>query len=119
MWCLWRERNDRNFENKDRTSEELRTFFFYSLYTCTTAFLGPLVISFHDFLVYSLCTWLRFAFLMIFLLLIKNKKKNALFVVLISSYQMEGMDKILNLYGEIFHLGEWHFDWLLSKFSGD
>jgi hypothetical protein len=74
MWCLWRERNGRNFKNKDRTSEELRTFFFYSLYTWTTAFLGPLVISFHDFLVYSLCTWLRFAFLMIFLLLIKTKK---------------------------------------------
>jgi hypothetical protein len=117
MWCLWRERNDRNFENKDRTSEELRTFFFYFLYTWTTAFLGPLVISFRDFLIYSMYTWLRFAFLMIFLLVIK--KKNALFVVLISSYQMEGMDKILNLYSEIFHLGEWHFDWLLSKFSRD
>jgi hypothetical protein len=28
MWCLWRERNDRNFEGKERTFEELITFFF-------------------------------------------------------------------------------------------
>jgi hypothetical protein len=51
MWCLWREQNDRNFEDKERTFEELRTFFFYSLYTCTAVFLTPLVISFYDFLV--------------------------------------------------------------------
>jgi hypothetical protein len=31
MWCLWRERNDRNFEDKDMTFEELITssFFFF------------------------------------------------------------------------------------------
>jgi len=68
VWCLWRERNDRNFEDKERTFEEFRTFFFYSLYTWTAAFLAPLVITFLDFLVlfsfsvldaplvYSLCT---------------------------------------------------------------
>jgi hypothetical protein len=27
MWCLWRERNDRNFENQERTLEELMSFF--------------------------------------------------------------------------------------------
>jgi hypothetical protein len=68
IWCLWRERNDRNFEDKERTFEEFRTLFFYSLYTWTAAFLAPLVITFLDFLVlfsfsvldaplvYSLCT---------------------------------------------------------------
>jgi len=34
------------------TFEELKTFFFlYCLFTWTAAFLAPLVISFHDFLV--------------------------------------------------------------------
>jgi hypothetical protein len=33
------------------TIEEFRTFFFYSLISWTAAFLTPLVISFHDFLV--------------------------------------------------------------------
>jgi hypothetical protein len=28
LWCLWRERNDRNFEDKEMTIEELITFFF-------------------------------------------------------------------------------------------
>jgi hypothetical protein len=32
LWCLWRERNDRQFENKEMTIEELITFFFFSLY---------------------------------------------------------------------------------------
>jgi hypothetical protein len=27
MWCLWRERNDRNFEDKERSTEELKSFF--------------------------------------------------------------------------------------------
>jgi len=48
---LWRERNDRNFEDQERTIEELKTFFFYSLFSWTAAFLTPLVISFNDFLV--------------------------------------------------------------------
>lgn len=51
MWCLWRERNDRIFEDKEMTFEELRTFFFYSLYTWSVGFLTPLVISFHDFII--------------------------------------------------------------------
>jgi len=42
-WCLWRERNDRNFEDCERILEELK-FFFYSLYT--TVFVALLVISF-------------------------------------------------------------------------
>jgi hypothetical protein len=51
IWCLWRERNDRQFEDKERTIEELISFLFYSLYSWTNAFLAPLVISFNDFLV--------------------------------------------------------------------
>jgi hypothetical protein len=55
-----------------------------SFHTWTAVFLAPLVISFHDFLVlffffildaplvYSMCILLCFAFLLIFLLLIKK-----------------------------------------------
>jgi hypothetical protein len=28
MWCLWRERNDRNFEDQERSIEELKSFFY-------------------------------------------------------------------------------------------
>jgi hypothetical protein len=51
MWCLWRERNDRQFKDKERTIEKLISFFFHSLYSWSAAFLAPLVISFYDFLV--------------------------------------------------------------------
>jgi hypothetical protein len=51
LWCLWRERNDRQFEDKERTIEELISFFFYSLYSWTAAFLALLVVSFNEFLV--------------------------------------------------------------------
>jgi len=50
-WCLWREHNDIQFEDKERTIEELNAFFFHSLYSWTAAFLAPLVISFNDFLI--------------------------------------------------------------------
>ena len=33
MWCIWRVRNDRNFDNLERTLEEVKSFFFYSLFT--------------------------------------------------------------------------------------
>jgi len=51
LWCLWRERNDRQFEDKERTIEEFISFFFHSLYSWSAAFLAPLVFSFNDFLV--------------------------------------------------------------------
>jgi hypothetical protein len=44
--------NDRIFEDRERTLEELKFFFFYSLYIWTAAFVAPLEISFHDFLVF-------------------------------------------------------------------
>jgi len=51
LWCLWMEHNDRQFEDKERTIEELISFFFYTLYSWTAAFLAPIVISYYDFLV--------------------------------------------------------------------
>jgi hypothetical protein len=51
MWCLWTERNDRQFEDKERTIEELISFFLHSLYSWTAAYLAPLEISYNDFLV--------------------------------------------------------------------
>jgi hypothetical protein len=51
IWCLWRERNVRCFEDLDGTLEELKSFFFFSLFTWTTAYLAQLVISFPKFLV--------------------------------------------------------------------
>ena len=50
MWCLWRERNDRSFENLERTLEELKYFFFFSLFAWTTAYLAPLILVFLIFL---------------------------------------------------------------------
>jgi len=53
LWCLWMEHNDRQFEDKERTIEELISFFFFffSLYSWTAAFLALLVFSFNVFLV--------------------------------------------------------------------
>jgi len=51
MWCLWMERNDRQFEDKERTIDELISFFIHSLYSWTAAYLAPLGISYNDFLV--------------------------------------------------------------------
>jgi hypothetical protein len=49
LWCLWREMNDRSFENRKRTLEELKSLFFSTLYFWTTIFVSPLLISYHDF----------------------------------------------------------------------
>jgi hypothetical protein len=51
LWCLWRERNDRQFKDKERIIKELISFFFHSLYSWTAAFLAPIVINYYDFLV--------------------------------------------------------------------
>jgi hypothetical protein len=48
---LWTERNDRQFEDKERTIEELISFFLHSLYSWTAAYFAPLEISYNDFLV--------------------------------------------------------------------
>jgi hypothetical protein len=88
MWCLWRERNDRQFEDKEITIEDLISFFFHSLYSWSAAFLAPLTFSFNDFLMlFSTSSYMPFLytscvldcalrFLMIFILLIKKKKRS-------------------------------------------
>jgi hypothetical protein len=54
LWCLWREMNDRNFENHERTLEEIKSLFFKILYFWTIAYVSPLTISYNDFLVFLL-----------------------------------------------------------------
>jgi hypothetical protein len=50
MWCIWRERNARCFDDTSRSFEELLHYFMFTLYTWTAAWLAPDVISFSDFL---------------------------------------------------------------------
>jgi hypothetical protein len=50
MWCIWRERNNRCFDGKSRSHEELLHLFFFTLFTWTAGWLAPQVISFSDFL---------------------------------------------------------------------
>jgi hypothetical protein len=50
MWCLWSERNERFFEDSERSLEDLLHFFFFTLFTWAAAWLAPHVISFSEFL---------------------------------------------------------------------
>jgi hypothetical protein len=50
MWCIWRERNARCFEDSARSFEEIVHYFLFTLYTWTAGWLDPLVVSFPDFL---------------------------------------------------------------------
>jgi hypothetical protein len=52
FWCLWKERNDRNFENRKKSLEDILSFFYEILFLWTAAFVFPLSLSFSDFLVY-------------------------------------------------------------------
>jgi hypothetical protein len=52
LWCLWKERNSRSYEDCDRTLEEIKSLFFNTLYLWTVAHVFPLAISYHDFLVF-------------------------------------------------------------------
>jgi hypothetical protein len=51
LWCLWKERNDRSLEYYERTLEEIKSFFFRTLYLWTDAYVSPLSISYSDFLI--------------------------------------------------------------------
>jgi hypothetical protein len=44
--------NDKNFEDRERIFDEFKLLFFYILYLWTRTFVSPLVISYHDFLVF-------------------------------------------------------------------
>jgi hypothetical protein len=46
MWCLWSERNERFFEDSERSLEDLLHFFLTILLTWAAAWLVPRVISF-------------------------------------------------------------------------
>jgi hypothetical protein len=50
MWCIWRERNARCFDDTARSFEDLKHYFLFTLYTWTAGWLAPTVISFPDFL---------------------------------------------------------------------
>jgi hypothetical protein len=50
MWCIWRERNARCFEDSSRSFEDLKHYFLFTLYTWIAGWLAPTVISFPDFL---------------------------------------------------------------------
>jgi hypothetical protein len=45
FWCLWKERNDRNFEEREKSMRDV-----ISLYLWTPAYVSHLAISFSDFL---------------------------------------------------------------------
>ena len=53
MWCIWRERNDRCFEDSSMSSEELLHFFLFTLFTWTESWLALWVFNFADFLSFS------------------------------------------------------------------
>jgi hypothetical protein len=47
--------NDRSFEDRERTLEELKSFFFNTQYLWTVAFVSPLVLSYHFFFLLARC----------------------------------------------------------------
>jgi hypothetical protein len=51
LWCVWKERNYRCFEDLERSSEEILASFFHTLYLWTVAFVSPLSFTFDEFLV--------------------------------------------------------------------
>jgi hypothetical protein len=51
FWCLWRERNNRSFEDLEGTLEDILSSCFHTLYLWTVAHVYPVSISYNDFLV--------------------------------------------------------------------
>jgi hypothetical protein len=51
LWCVWKERNDRCFEDLERSLEEILASFFHTLYLWTVTFVSPLSFTFDKFLV--------------------------------------------------------------------
>ena len=50
FWTIWRERNNRCFEDLESSMEEILASLLYSLYLWTAAYLSPLSLSYTDFL---------------------------------------------------------------------
>jgi hypothetical protein len=51
MFMVLLERNDRSFEDRERTLEEIKSLFSKTLYFWTVVYVSPLTISYSDFLV--------------------------------------------------------------------
>jgi hypothetical protein len=62
--------NDISFEDRERTLEEIKTLFFYTMYLWTVAFVSPLVINYHDLLVLFSHSSLSFFFFSFFFYLL-------------------------------------------------
>jgi hypothetical protein len=50
FWTIWRERNNRSFEDLESSMEEILASLLYSLYSWTAAYLSPLSLCYVDFL---------------------------------------------------------------------
>ena len=50
LWCLWRERNGRCFEDKERSISDLKLFFFSTLMDWLVVLQNQSFLSFLDFL---------------------------------------------------------------------
>jgi hypothetical protein len=51
LWCVWKERNFRCFEDLENSMKNFVASFFHTLYLWTEAFLSSVCISFSDFFV--------------------------------------------------------------------
>jgi hypothetical protein len=50
LLCFCKERNNKSFEDREKTLEELKFVFSNTLYLWTTAIVSPFVLGFQDFL---------------------------------------------------------------------
>jgi hypothetical protein len=48
LWCIWRERNDKSFEDREMMVVDLKSFF-NTLFHWAIALNFPYVLYFHDF----------------------------------------------------------------------
>ena len=110
MWGLWRERNDKIFNDPKRTLEEPVSSLFLSLFTWIAVYLAHLVISFSNFLtlfshVYFMCIGLRrFALFGIYNITYIYKYKISIYVCIILG---EGFNKKPHAYPPaLYHVWE-------------
>jgi hypothetical protein len=50
LWCVWKERNNRYFEDLERSLNDILASFFHTLYLWIVAFVFHLSLSFGNFL---------------------------------------------------------------------
>ena len=64
FWRIWRERNNRCFENLESYMEEILASLLYSLYLWNAAYLSPLSLSCVDFFSrFSFSSWVFFLYI--------------------------------------------------------